>query len=133
MPTDMMDNMKLLEEVEKNGLQQLNRMEYNDPNRGKVLDEIEKVSKIRNAYDQTELTRLNNNARNDQEEAKIAIDEKKVENERRKTNLDFGKAVLYFVAGFGGGWLSFNMEKTELAFKQMWKNTERWWDNIVRR
>ena len=117
MPTDTMDNMELLEQAEKNALIQLDRMEYNDPNRGKVVNEIETISKIRNAYDQTEQTRLNNNARNDIDEAKLVIETKKVENEKHRLVVDGIKIGAGVAVGIGGQYLSYHMEETKLAFK----------------
>ena len=119
MPTDTMDNRELLELTKKNALLQLDRMEYNDPNRGKVVNELETVSKILNADDQTEQTRLNNNARNDIDEAKLIVEQQKVENEKRRMTIDGVKIGLGVVVTLVGQHMAYHMEETKLAFKGM--------------
>ena len=79
------DNLELYEEREHEILDALGRMEISDPNRKNLIQELNTISTIRNNYDQTELTRLNNNARNDIEEAKLAVEEKKVKNDKERT------------------------------------------------
>ena len=95
MPTGGKDNLELYEEREKELLEKLERYEIDDPKRKSIINELEVLSRIRNSYEQTEQTRLNNNRQNDIKEEQLVIDAQKVENERKKTKSTWGQAGMY--------------------------------------
>ena len=103
MPIDEKDNMDLYEEREHELLDQLGRMEMNDPNRDKVERELDTLAKIRAKYLELEQNRLNNNAKNDIEEAKLLVEKSKLENEKRRNRTTLWATFLttLFTTGFG--------------------------------
>lgn len=119
MPTEEMDNLEILKQVAKNESEQLLKMKYDDPNRPKQVDAVETVSKLCIAYEQLEQNRLSNNAKNDVEEAKLIIEDKKLENERLKMKHDTKRTWYYMVAALFGTWLSYNLGETTVAYKKM--------------
>ena len=66
---------------------ELGRMNYDDPNRKKVLDEIEVYSRVDNAYEQTEQKRLDNYVKNELEERRIRVEETKAKNDKQRNHL----------------------------------------------
>lgn len=103
MPIDEKDNLDLYEEREHELLDQLGRMEINDPNRDKVEKELDTLAKIRSKYLELEQNRLNNNAKNDIEEAKLLVEKSKLENEkkRNRTTLWATFITTLFTTGIG--------------------------------
>ena len=101
---------ELLEKLEHDSYAELTRMNFNDPNRGKVLGEAETYFKIRNGYDQTEQNRLNNYAKNETEDRKVDVEMKKAKNDRVRTRVDLIKAGLYFLMGIFGGFAGYAMD-----------------------
>lgn len=113
------NNLELYEEREREILEALGRMETSDPNRKNLIQELNTISTIRNNYDQTELTRLNNNARNDIEEAKLAVEEEKVKNDKNRA---IATAVQSAVSIGVGTYLfhkSYHMDVKGYPFKDM--------------
>ena len=108
MLNDEMSVEELVEKRLKENFEELGRRNYDDPNRSKIASEAKTLSEIKVALDSNELTRLNNNAKNDIEEQKLFIEQKKLENERKKIGADIGKVIVYTVGSFGlgiGGYL----------------------------
>lgn len=80
---------------------ELGRLKYDDPNRGKVLNEIKSLEEIKRDEENAETTRLNNNARNDIEEQKLDVERERCSIEKRKIRSTWGQIAAYFIAGFG--------------------------------
>lgn len=133
MPTDEMDNLDLLEQVENQALKCVLNMADNDENRAKKISEIETISKVRNNYEQNEQNRLNNNAKNDIEEEKLAVERMKIELEHKKIKVNVGSTVLYFLASCAGTWTAYNMEEVKLAFKPLIGRANEWYKSIIKR
>lgn len=115
----MEDNLDLYEEREHEVLEQLGRMSMDDANRKALVSELTALSSIRNSYEQTEQTRLNNNARNDIEEQKLVIEEEKVKNDKKRT---IAMWVQTFLSVGVGGYLTFksyNMDEKGYPFKEL--------------
>lgn len=115
----MEDNLDLYEEREHEVLEQLGRMNMDDANRKALVSELTALSSIRNSYEQTEQTRLNNNARNDIEEQKLVIEEEKVKNDKKRT---IAMWVQTFLSVGVGGYLTFksyNMDEHGYPFKEL--------------
>ena len=103
MPINEKDNMDLYEEREHELLDQLGRMEISDPNRDKVEKELDTLAKIRSKYLELEQNRLNNNAKNDIEEAKLLVEKSKLENEKRRNRTTLWATFIttLFTTGIG--------------------------------
>lgn len=113
------NNLELYEKREHEVLEQLGKMEMSDPNRKNLVQELNTLSSIRNNYDQTELTRLNNNARNDIEEAKLAIEEEKVKNDKERTKAMWFQAALSFLGGAALTMKSYHMDTKGYPYKDL--------------
>ena len=113
------NNLELYEKREHEILEQLGKMEMSDPNRKNLVQELNTLSSIRNNYDQTELTRLNNNARNDIEEAKLAIEEEKVKNDKERTKAMWFQAALSFLGGAALTMKSYHMDTKGYPYKDL--------------
>lgn len=113
------DNREMYEVIERSLQDKLNRMEPDDPNRKPLVAEATAVSNIIVNYDRAEQDRLNNNAKNDIEEAKLAIEQRKVELEEKKMNMNW----LQWGIGLGySGYMfckSFHMEEQGYPFKRL--------------
>lgn len=103
MPIDEKDNLDLYEEREHELLDQLGRMEITDPNRDKIEKELDTLAKIRSKYLELEQNRLNNNAKNDIEEAKLLVEKSKLENEKRRNRTTLWATFIttLFTTGIG--------------------------------
>ena len=110
MPTEMSNVRDLIEEREREALEELGRLKTDDPNRGKVLAEVKTIAEIRNSYDQTELTRLNNNAKNSIEEEKLVVEQQKVKNDTKRIRAELGKAAMFIAGGFIGNFGSYLLD-----------------------
>lgn len=110
MDTENMSTMELLEANEHNIYAELQRTPYNDPNRGKLLDEAELYYKVRNGYEQTEQNRLNNYVKNEIEDRKADAELKKAKNDRFRAKLGFGQALLFFFGGTISGVLGYGLD-----------------------
>ena len=84
MPTDEKDIVDLYEDRIKEKLEELGRMSKDDPNREKVQKEIDMLSKNHLNYIELEQNRLNNNAKNDNDEQKLLIEEEKIKLDKKK-------------------------------------------------
>ena len=104
------DNLELYEEREREILEQLAKMDLDDPKREKLERELETLSKIINSYKQTELTRLNNNMQNDIKEEQLVIDARKVETEEKKVKAGWGQTILCVGGSIGLTGLSYFLD-----------------------
>jgi len=128
-----MSTMELLEKREHEAYEELGKLNYGDENRGKVLNELKTLASIRNDYDQTELSRLNNIAKNDIEDRKLDVESEKIKNDKRRMWSEVGKAVLYFVGGFGSMFSSYMMSEWFQRDTQLHRFGEKLHDQITKR
>lgn len=101
---------ELREREERKIYEELGRREFNDPDRRKLVDEARTHAELRLADSQNEMTRLNNNAKNDIEEQRLIIESEKVKNDRRRVRSDIGKGALFFGAAICSSFLSYAMD-----------------------
>ena len=104
-------NLDLYEKREHEVLERLGQTEHDDPNRKNLVNELTALSSIRVSYEQTEQTRLNNNARNDIDEEKLRIEQAKLENERDRNKAIWIQALLSFFAGTALTMKSYHMDE----------------------
>ena len=114
---DILDNLELYEEREKELLVELGKLNPDDPKRVPIVKELETIAKIRSTYQENEERRLNNNAVNDINEQRLIIDQQKAENERKKNNLTAIQTGLYVGAGVGSYIASYYMEDIRVGFR----------------
>ena len=93
------DNLELYEKREHEVLERLGMTEFDDQNRKALVNELNVLSSIRNTYEQTDQTRLNNNAKISIDEAKLVIEQEKIRNDKERTKMMLLQAIL----SFGGG------------------------------
>ncbi len=113
------DNLELLEERQKDLVEQLNRMAIDDPKRPKVQDELDLISKIIVNMKTQDETRLNNNARNSIEEERLRIEHKKLESDKIWRGITIGTSVLGVASGYLMQCKSYHMEEANYAFKAL--------------
>lgn len=111
-----MNVMEMLDAIERDGYNKLKMLSYDDPLRGKLLNEMKVCSEIRIANDQSDQNRLNNNRRNDIEEQRLQVESEKVKNERKRMGVDIIKNILLITGGIIAGTLSYNMEELRQKF-----------------
>jgi hypothetical protein len=121
------DNLELYEIREKEILEELGRLNMDDPKREKLWKELDTNARIRKAYSDSEQERLNNNAKNDIEEAKLVIEEKKLENDKNRTKTSVIQTILYILAGVGSYCASYHMEET----KQVFRDAKDWGKGLI--
>ena len=114
-----LDNLELYEEREREILERLGQMSMNDPERKSLTQELNVVSSIIVNYKQTELTRLNNNARNDIDEARLVIEGEKVQNDKTRNKIMVGGSILSVLAGWWLHGKSYHMDEKGYPFKEM--------------
>lgn len=112
---------------------ELGRMNYDDPNRKKVLDEIEVYSRVDNAYEQTEQKRLDNYVKNELEERRIRVEEAKVKNDKQRNGTDVFKAILFCVGGFLSGFSGYMFDTWFQKDKTMGRLQDKLQDLIVKK
>ena len=78
MPTDEKDIVELLEDRERELLDNLGNRQIDDPKREAVVRELETYAKIVDQYEARDQRRMDNNAKNDIEEQRIVIDQMNV-------------------------------------------------------
>jgi len=101
--------------------ERLGNMSADDPNREKIVKEIGEHSRIVDDYEGRDLKRLDNNAKNDIEEARLEIEAQKILNERARNRTERIKIFMYALFGVGTGMLSYNMDKVHIAAKPLAK------------
>ena len=133
MDEEKMSTSELLERREQEAYVELGKLNYDDPNRKKILDEAEAYSRIRNAYDSAEQKRLDAYAKNEIEEHKLAVEEAKVGNDKRKTWVDFAKEVLFLVGGFCSGVSGYMLDTWFQKDTRMQRFSEKVHDALLRK
>lgn len=128
-----MTNLGLLEEVEKEGLEELKRRNYDDPARKSIMAEVKTCSDIRVANAQVELDRVNNNAKNSIEEERIMIEREKVKTDRKRGRTEIAKAIIYFVGGAAMHITSYFMEAAFQRYPQMSRFADQLHDMVVKK
>ena len=118
-------NLELYREREREILEQLGRMKEDDPARKPLVEELSKVSSIIVAYEQTDQTRLNNNAQNDINEQRLIIDEKKIVQEDKRIRLGLFQGGLYTLVGAGLAYWSYHMDEENSPYKMMKDRVEK--------
>ena len=118
-------NLDLYREREREILEQLGRMKEDDPARKPLVEELSKVSSIIVAYEQTDQTRLNNNAQNDINEQRLIIDEKKIVQEDKRIRLGLFQGGLYTLVGAGLAYWSYHMDEENSPYKMMKDRVEK--------
>lgn len=122
---ELKDNIELYAERENEILLELGKTKPDDPKYATLMKHAEAYSKIRSTYEENENTRLNNNARNDIEEARLVIENEKLINERQRIAMTKWQTALYFVGTFAAGFLSYNMDLTQNAYKWLDRQKDR--------
>lgn len=120
MPDDK-DIVGLTEERMKELLEQLGKMPIGDPAREKIVEELNDYSRIVDDYEGRDLKRLDNNAKNDIEEARLEIDAQKIILEKSRIRTERFKVFAYILSGIGTGMLSYNMDKIHISCKPLAK------------
>lgn len=116
---EMKDNLELYEEREHEILEELGKMTPTDPNRKPLIQELNTIAGIRVNYDQTEQTRLNNNARNDIDEQKLIVELEKVKNDKRKNIALWIQAIFSGALGVYAVNKSYHMDEKGYPYKDM--------------
>lgn len=120
MPEDK-DIVGLTEERMKELLEQLGKMPIGDPAREKIVEELQDYSRIVDDYEGRDLKRLDNNAKNDIEEARLEIDAQKIILEKSRIRTERFKVCTYILSGIGTAMLSYNMDKIHISCKPLAK------------
>lgn len=95
METDTRD---LLKKRVNEGLEKLADIE-DSTERKKKVDEIKILADIDVAYEKNEHERHNDNWKNELDEQKLLLDQKKLKNEKARLGVDIGKTVFFGVLG----------------------------------
>lgn len=132
MPTEE-TTMELLEQREREAYKELGQMSFDDPNRGKVVSEAKTLAELRAKFEESENTRLNNNARNDIDEQRIRLDEEKLKNEKARTRFDVWKVLIYVAAGFGMNVSSYMFDEWFQDYKPLGRFKDRVHDLIIKK
>lgn len=130
---ELLTTRELMESVEKEVYIELKKLPLDDPKREKLLKEAKQHSDIRLAEDEAEQSRLQDHARNDIEEARLLIDQQKVENDKARNRIDIGKIIIYLLAGIGVNLASYLLDPWFQKDNRMQKFGEKIHDFLVRR
>lgn len=122
-----------LEKRIQEAIEELGKLNFDDPNRGKLLNEIKTLKELQIAEQQTDDSRMNNSARNDIEEQKLQIEEQKVKNDRRKNGTDIAKLVVYGLLGVGMSFSSYMMDNWFHKDTGMYRFGEKMHDFLIRK
>lgn len=132
-----MDGLNTIDELRETRIheayEELGRMKYDDPNRGKVMSEIKALEEIKLNEANAESTRLNNNAKCDIEEQKLEVERERTRIEKKKIRSTWGQIGAYFVAGFGSLGASYLLDPWFQKNPQMTKFSERLRDLILKK
>ena len=133
MDEEIMSTNELMEKREKEVYVELGKLNHDDPNRKKLLDEAETYFRIRNGYDSAEQKRLDAYAKNEIEERKIQVEEAKVQNDKRRTWVDFAKAGLFLIGGFCSGVSGYMLDTWFQKDTRMQRFSEKVHDALLRK
>ena len=95
METDTRD---LLKKRINEGLEELKELE-DSTERKKKVDEIKILADVDVAYEKSENDRHNNNWKNELDEQRLLIDEKKLKTDRARVGVDVGKTIFFGLLG----------------------------------
>jgi len=95
METDTRD---LLKKRINEGLEELENLD-DTTERRKKIDEIKTLSDVDIAYEKSENDRHNNNWKNELDEQRLLIDEKKLKTDRARVGVDVGKTIFFGLLG----------------------------------
>lgn len=111
----------LLNQAITEALEKLNKTE--DPaERKKIIDEIKDLTGVDISYEKIEQDRLNNNWKNELDEQKLVVEEKKLKNDKARLGVDVGKTLLYGILGVGssiGGYFLGTWMQRDPKFERM--------------
>ncbi len=117
------DNIELYDEIERDLQDKLMRMDPGDPNRKPLMDELKGVSSIIISYRDAEQRRLDSYAKNENDEAKIAIEHQRYESDKKRGWISLIISAMTPIVGGGiGYWInkkSYQMEEKEYAYKPL--------------
>lgn len=94
------DTRELLKERMNEGLEKLKDIE-DSTERKKKVDEIKVLADIDVAYEKTEQDKYNNNWKNELDEEKLLLDQKKLKTEKARLGVDVGKTIFFGILGVG--------------------------------
>ena len=98
-------------------LRDLENMNGSDPNYKKIAENIEILTRSLESQRQTELKRLDNNARIDIEEQKVVIELEKCKNEKARIRGEWWNRVGYGALVTLSAIFSYNMDKLKIPSK----------------
>lgn len=130
---ELLDVKALYEKREKEILLELGKMKPEDANYQKLLNQAKTYAEIRNADETSELTRINNNAKNELEEARINIDVKKTKNETARIWVDLSRIAAAIYTSIKAPFVSYQMEEHYNSYKKMEQSMSRLSDNLLGR
>lgn len=125
MPTEEKDTMELLDECERSVYEELLKLDVTDPNYEKVQKSAKTFADIKVNYAETEQNRLNSYAKNEQDDRRLVIEEKKVQVDKSRVRMDGVKAGLYFFGGIATGLGGFFLEPIFQKSKTLEKFSEK--------
>ncbi len=132
-----MDGLNTIDELRETRIheayEELGRLKYDDPNRGKVMSEIKVLEEIKLNEANAESTRLNNNAKCDIEEQKLVVERERTQIEKKKIRSTWGQIAAYFIAGFGSLGAGYLLDPWFQKNPQMTKFSERCRDLILKK
>ena len=96
---------------------ELSRMDPKDPKYKIVAENIEILSKVRDSEKQTELRRLDNNAKMDIEEQRLIIEQQKLMNDKARTRGEWIGRFVYGILVMGCAYLSYDQDMIKIASK----------------
>lgn len=112
---------------------QMGKLKYDDPLNDKLANRAKVISDIRCSENSTDNNRLNNNARNDVEEQKLLIEERRLRAEKWKALIEFGKITGYGILGYFCIRRSYTMSEISAPFRDMKKFGEDLIEKIYKR
>lgn len=130
---ELLDVKSLYERREKEILLELGKMKPEDANYQKLLNQAKVYAEIRNADETTDLTRFNNNAKNELEEARISIDVKKTKNESARIWVDLGRIAAAVYTSIRTPFIAYHMEEYSNPYKKMEQSMTKLKDDLMGR
>ena len=114
---DRKDVMDLNEERQRELYEELGRLKPEDPKYKEIVNNLETLAKMQDEFETREQKRLDNNAKNDLEEAKLVIDQQKIENDKLRSRLDAFTRICYFIGSLGMGYYAYHSDKLTIPVK----------------
>lgn len=130
---EMLDIHALHEMREKEILLEIGKLKPEDPNRQKLFSELKILAEIRNADETTDLNRLNNQAKNELEETRLAIDTKKANNETARIWVDLGRIAAAVYTSIRTPFIAYHMEEYSNPYKKMEQSMTKLKDDLMGR